>query len=150
MSAPNTIEPTSSMNENVSELAVIQQKLANIVKDITTINKELKALDRTSKRSKRTKNTNTKVYDISPELAKFIGVKDNQASRQKVLSGVSQYVIDKGLQFKDNKCAFSPDDALSKLFKIDKSTKLTFLDINKLVAPYINTKKVVSETTKEK
>tara|TARA_Y100000389_G_scaffold199183_1_gene237092 strand:- start:4141 stop:4557 length:417 start_codon:yes stop_codon:yes gene_type:complete len=126
MSAPQT--------ENSYE--AIQQKLTTISKELSDIVKDLKSLEKSSKTRKRT-NTSNIIYDISPELAKFIGAEQERSSRQKVLQKISEYVRTNGLQKSTDKRKFSVDASLSKLLGVKKGDDLTFLAINKHVSPLI-------------
>ena len=114
----------------------VQLKLTAISKELSEIVKDLKSLEKSSKSRKRSTTTNI-VYNISPELAKFIGVKEERCSRQVVLQKISEYVRTNGLQKQDDKRKFSADASLAKLLNIKKGDDLTFLAINKHVSPLI-------------
>lgn len=115
----------------------IRERLTNISKEITLINKELKILEKEQAKVKKPRQTQEKVYNIKPELIDFLGMSETQATRRSILKKISQYVKDNGLQKDDDKCSFYPNEAFSKLFNIDKNKKLTFLNINSLVSPFI-------------
>lgn len=114
----------------------IRERLANMGKEITLINKELKLLEKEQK-VKKPRITKDKVYDIKPELTSFLGMTETRATRQTILKNMSKYVKEHELQLENDKCSFYPDEAFSKLFNVDMDSKLTFLNINSLVSPFI-------------
>lgn len=114
----------------------IQHKLTTISKELSDIVKDLKSLEKSSKSRKRS-NTSNIIYDISPELAKFIGAEQERSSRKAVLQKISEYVRTNGLQNSDDKRKFSADASLAKLLNVKKGDDLTFLAINKHVSPLI-------------
>merc|ERR1711991_591631 len=102
-----------------------------------TVSRELKAAQKSSKRSRRSSGTRApsgfvKPTRISDELATFLGKAIGcEMARTEVSKEINQYIRSKSLQDKENGRKIPPDAALTKLLNIGKDDELTYFNLQR-------------------
>ena len=75
--------------------------------------------------------------NVSAELLKYLGQKaGTKLTKSEGMKMVSTKVKEQGLQKADNKRQFTPNKALGKILKMDKIKTITFVELNKYLAPH--------------
>tara|TARA_B100001123_G_C15340574_1_gene1034682 strand:+ start:3152 stop:3742 length:591 start_codon:yes stop_codon:yes gene_type:complete len=112
-----------------SQLTSLEKR---VVRDRKVMNKKMKG------RSKRVVDPNkppsgfAKPGPISSELAKFLGMKNNEKiARTEVTKKITQYCKEHDLQKEEDKRTIHADSALRNLLRLKKGDELTFFNLQK-------------------
>ena len=129
------------LNEYSAKLSQLSNLLTSLKSDFKTLEKtvsrELKAAQKSSKRSRRSSGTRApsgfvKPTRISDELATFLGKAIGcEMARTEVSKEINQYIRSKSLQDKENGRKIHPDAPLSKLLQIGKDDELTYFNLQR-------------------
>ena len=129
------------LNESSAKLSQLSTLLPSLKSDFKTLEKtvsrELKAAQKSSKRSRRSSGTRApsgfvKPTRISDELATFLGKTIGcEMARTEVSKEINQYIRSKSLQDKENGRKIHPDAALGKLLQIGKDDELTYFNLQR-------------------
>ncbi len=132
---------SSKLNEYSAKLSQLSNLLTSLKSDFKTLEKtvsrELKAAQKSSKRSRRSSGTRApsgfvKPTRISDELATFLGKAIGcEMARTEVSKEINQYIRSKSLQDKENGRKIHPDAPLSKLLQIGKDDELTYFNLQR-------------------
>lgn len=108
-----------------------------------SVTRELKAAQKQSKKGRKQAKGDrppsgfVKPTRISNELAAFLKVKPGtEMARTDVTKAINAYVTDNGLKNKTNGRIIEPDNALSKLLKLNKGEQLTYFNLQKYMTPH--------------
>ena len=134
--SPNVTEHFANIYSRLSQFNVENRELQYEVKELY---KEFKR-ERTKLSKHRRKKNNTKIHmpmKVTKELTKFLSLKAGTLlSKKTAMQQVSTYVKKNNLQLKDNRRMFKPNAKLRRLFKMEKSVPMTFVEINKYISPH--------------
>ena len=135
------------MCEAVSSLSAVVKRLEIGLK------KSTKLISRVSKASRKKRGggggansdpnapkreTNlTKKLEITPEMAKFLGTSENEASRTGIVKKVSDYSKEKQLKLDTDKRVIVLDETLANLFGMEVGAKVRFCDVQKHIKHHI-------------
>jgi len=107
------------------------------------VTRELKAAQKQSKKGRKQAKGDrppsgfVKPTRISNELAAFLKVKPGtEMARTDVTKAINTYVTENGLKNKTNGRIIEPDNALSKLLKLNKGDELTYFNLQKYMTPH--------------
>jgi len=108
-----------------------------------SVTRELKAAQKQSKKGRKQAKGDrppsgfVKPTRISNELAAFLKVKPGtEMARTDVTKAINAYVTDNGLKNKTNGRMIEPDNALSKLLKLNKGEQLTYFNLQRYMTPH--------------
>ena len=108
-----------------------------------SVTRELKAAQKQSKKGRKQAKGDrppsgfVKPTRISNELAAFLKVKPGtEMARTDVTKAINAYVTDNGLKNKTNGRIIEPDNALSKLLKLNKGEQLTYFNLQRYMTPH--------------
>ena len=74
---------------------------------------------------------------VTKDLTKFLSLKAGTLlSKKDAMQQISTYVKTTNLQLKNNRRMFKPNAKLRRLFKMEKSVPMTFVEINKYISPH--------------
>ena len=129
-------KPQPTMTEQFDSVIT---KLTDSINTMKTMLYEVKQLKKEAskpvknKKKKKEKDPNkpapfTKPVEISSDLRSFLK-KDGDISRTEVTQAMYAYIKENSLQNQEMKRQFIVDDALAKLFKIDKNTSIEYFQL---------------------
>ena len=126
------------LNEHISVMKNLVNEVKNMKKDYTKFEKS------SHKKVKKEKDPNkkppfTKPVDISDELRSFLK-QDGDISRTEVTQKMYAYIKEKALQNQEQKRQFIIDDALAKLFKLDKGVSMEYFKLQTHMKQHYPTK----------
>jgi len=101
--------------------------------DIKGLQKQYKVLEKKTKIKKKRPQL---PMELSKELLKFLNTNENH-SKAEVMKMISTYIKENNLQVESNKRKFVPNKDLLKLFKLNKPSEMTFVEINKYIIPHL-------------
>lgn len=108
----------------------LESRVKRTLKLLTKVAKKKSGGNKTSDGPKRETNL-TKKLKISPEMAEFVGVEGDEASRTQIVKKISDYSKDKNLKLDSDKRVIVLDDALAKLMKMEGGANVRFCDVQK-------------------
>jgi chromatin remodeling complex protein RSC6 len=125
-------------HEAVTRISELREQLKTVKTFCDTAEKELKTLEAVFKKNvKNRKKREEKDVSITAELAKVLGIDaEGPYKKSEIVSKMSTFVNEKGLQDPNNKSEFKLDAKLKKLFNTDLDV-LKKININKYITPHI-------------
>lgn len=150
-------EQVETHDDVVLKMTTQFNTIKQILKELELDLKKLKKLGRAKKKKKkvktegdtdRPKNGFAKPTNISPELAKFLGVdKDTLVARTKVTQIVNKYIKEHSLQDPANKRNIQCDAVLKKLLNVTEKDAVSYFNLQKFLKPHFPKSVVDSSKT---
>jgi chromatin remodeling complex protein RSC6 len=138
-SSENTV--TTKLNEYSGKLQQLSNLFASVKSDFKTlektINRELKAAQKSSNKRRRVSGTRqpsgfVKPTRITDELAIFLGKAiGSEMARTEVSKEINGYIRAHSLQDKQNGRRIHPDGPLTKLLQVQKGDELTYFNLQR-------------------
>jgi len=108
-------------------------KIDAIHKDVKSIERRLKKLDKTDDDKKKTSGF-LKPTKVSSSMAEFLGVpEDTETTRSAVAKEITKYVKSHDLADPNDKRTIRLDDTLKNLIHIDEGVSLTYLNLHRFI-----------------
>jgi len=134
------LESVTKLQEFGAKIQQLTGIIATLKQDYKTldkiVNREMKALQKNSKKRKANSNRQpsgfVKPTLISKDLAKFLGKEDGvEMARTEVSKEINQYIRANSLQDKDNGRIILADAKLKKLLNLNDSDELTYFNLQR-------------------
>ena len=139
-----------SMNEVMSQFSAnilaVTTSLNNLKNEFKALEKhvlkEARTMDKVNARRNKNKGSRApsgfvKPAEISPALAKFLGVSnDTKIARTDVTKFITAYVKQHSLQAKDNGRKILPDAKLKALLNVQNGEEVTYFNLQKYMKPH--------------
>ena len=140
------VELDNNLSDRFRSLVVSLQTLKQ---SITSVQQQLKGLDRQVEKQMRQKNKLimknrnkgnrkpsgfAKPSKISPELSNFMGKENGvQIARTEVTQYLIQYIKSNDLQYSKNKKIIMPDEKLKSLLGVSEKDEVTYFNLQRLM-----------------
>jgi len=156
ISAPETVEPDSSVPVNVDGTPVKDNLVGTIIEKVNTLftsfkevqallkvlskeyDKQQKIIEKAQKKRQNAKNSPSgfaKPNKISDELCDFIGVPHGtEKSRTDITRFINTYVKEHNLNKPENKRFILPDDKLKKILNVGDQEDINYFILQKLIS----------------
>ena len=128
------------------ELSTVFTQVKTLQDNLKGLNREFRNLDRQNKARKKRPQP---PLALSSALESFLSVEHGTLlTKAEVMKRIAVYIKEKNLQVEENKRQFIPNKQLSKIFNLEKSYSMTFVEINKHISHHL-TKQAVTRNTKQ-
>jgi chromatin remodeling complex protein RSC6 len=156
VSAPETVEPDSSIPVNADGTPVKDNLVGTIIEKVNTLftsfkevqallkvlskeyDKQQKIIEKAQKKRQNAKNSPSgfaKPNKISDELCDFIGVPHGtEKSRTDITRFINTYVKEHNLNKPENKRFILPDDKLKKILNVGDKEDINYFILQKLIS----------------
>ena len=128
---------TVTLVDVVNEILELRKEMKSLTKMVKKMSKVQEDPDGTKRRERSANSGFNRPSRVTPEMASFMGIsKDELITRSQVTKFVSSYVKDKGLKHPDDGRIIIQDATLKGLFKVPEGVQLSYLQLQKYVAPH--------------
>ena len=147
--ADNQVSAEATSNEPVDHVLTLEGQFKAVYEDLSKVTNttkllqyRVKELQKTYKQACKPKKVkkHTVMHDpmnVSAELLKYLGQKSGtKLTKSEGMKMVSNKVKEQGLQKAENKRQFTPNKALAKILKMEDIKTITFVELNKYLAPH--------------
>jgi len=128
---------TVTLVDVVNEIMELRNEMKALCKMVKKVAKVQDDPDGTKRKERAANSGFNRPAKVTSEMASFMGIpEDEMITRSQVTKFVSSYVKDKGLKHPDDGRIIIQDNTLKGLFKVPEGVQLSYLQLQKYIAPH--------------